>query len=55
MPAKYYLKNFSSDRSHMIDEATGLYQAQPPTYKCIKCESNLKKTEKILLKIKFFI
>jgi len=40
VPAKYYLKNFSSDRSHMIDEATGLYQAQPPTYKCIKCENS---------------
>jgi len=37
--AKYYLENFASDRSHMIDKQTGKYQAEPPKYDCIKCES----------------
>lgn len=38
--AKYYLENFASDRSHMIDKQTGKYQAEPPKYDCIKCENS---------------
>ena len=37
--AKHFLKNFASDRSHMINNATGEYMANPPKYPCIKCES----------------
>ena len=33
--ADFYLKNFASDRSHMINEKTGQYNATPPDYDCI--------------------
>ncbi|CAF0810619.1 unnamed protein product [Brachionus calyciflorus] len=36
IPAKYYISNFASDRSHMINKQTGEYQAEPPIYECIK-------------------
>ena len=37
--AYYYLENFASDRSHMIDKEKGVYLAQPPKYACIKSKS----------------
>jgi hypothetical protein len=36
VPAKYYLENFASDRSHMIDAKTGTYLSPPPNYQCIE-------------------
>ncbi len=41
--AEYYLANFASDRSHMINKKTGKYNSEPPTYPCIKTDSKIKK------------
>ncbi|RNA36912.1 N-terminal glutamine amidohydrolase [Brachionus plicatilis] len=38
IPAKYYVENFASDRSHMIDKNTGKFIAEPPNYGCIRTE-----------------
>ena len=43
--AKYYLENFASDRSHMIDKKTNEYIATPPSYSCIQTESIRKDFE----------
>lgn len=40
VPARDYLENFASDRSHMIDKNTGNYIAEPPKYECIKCKNS---------------
>ena len=37
--ARYYLENFASDRSHMIDKNTGEYLQAPPNYPKIETKS----------------
>lgn len=37
--ARYFLDNFASDRSHMINQETGDFTASPPKYPCIKNSS----------------
>ncbi|XP_014663010.1 PREDICTED: protein N-terminal glutamine amidohydrolase-like [Priapulus caudatus] len=42
VPARVYLEQFASDRSHML--ASGEYQMEPPDYPCIQtteCSNNL--------------
>ena len=36
---KYYVDNFASDRSHMLNKETGEYMSETPTYACIQNES----------------
>ena len=36
---KYYVDNFASDRSHMLNKKTGEYMSETPTYACIQNES----------------
>lgn len=42
--AEVFLRSFGSDRTHMLNEVTGKWNAKPPTYPCILAskESNLK-------------
>ena len=39
LSGEYYLQNFSSDRSHMLNKETHKYMAEPPQYPCIQSES----------------
>lgn len=41
IPVSYFLENFASDRSHMINSQTGEYNSPVPNYECI--ESNVSK------------
>ena len=38
--SSFYLNDFASDRSHMIDSKTGKFMAEPPDYECIVNEKN---------------
>lgn len=40
IPANYYLENFASDRSHMVNFKTGEYNSPPPNYSCIECKTS---------------
>lgn len=48
IPAKYYLEHFASDRSHMIDEKTGEFKADPPKYDCIKNKLSTNNIEEFI-------
>ncbi len=39
--SEQFYRNFSSDRSHMIDERSGEWLATPPTYPCIRQQASV--------------
>jgi len=48
IPAAYFLKNFASDRSHMLDHESGEYMEKIPDYPCIECKASKNNIEEYI-------